>query len=122
MTRYQLPKNHRLQRQCDYTRVLKYRGRVRVGKFEAASAPNNLQYPRLGLAVSRKVSTKATVRNRLKRLIRESFRLRKPDIDGTDVIVLVLPGADRLVAADALNMLDNIWFLLEKSCADSCSV
>ena len=120
MARYQLPKNYRLHRQCDYTRVLKFRQRIRVGKFEAASAPNNLQYPRLGLAVSRKVSTKATVRNRLKRLIRESFRLRKPQINGMDVIVLVRPGADRLMADEVLSMLDNIWFLLEKSCADSC--
>lgn len=41
--------------------------------------PNDLGINRLGVTASKKLSTKAHDRNRAKRLIRESFRLSKPD-------------------------------------------
>ena len=43
---------------------------------------------RLGLAISKKHCRSAVGRNRLKRLVRESFRLNRADLAGLDLVVL----------------------------------
>lgn len=52
---------------------------------------------RLGLAVSRKVSTRAVVRNRIKRALREQFRQLRPQLAQGDYVVVA-----RTAAAQAL--------------------
>jgi len=48
---------------------------------------NGLGYPRLGLAISRSKIRSAANRNRLKRLLRESFRYNKERLGGLDIVV-----------------------------------
>ncbi len=64
--------------------------RATAGPLVVWGAPNQLGHCRLGLAISRRVGT-APVRNRIRRLIRESFRLMRDDLPreprGYDVVV-----------------------------------
>jgi ribonuclease P protein component len=52
------------------------------------------EYPvsacRLGLAISRKAAARATDRNRIKRIVRESFRLANPRWDNTNIDLVVM--------------------------------
>jgi ribonuclease P protein component len=50
---------------------------------------NGIAQARLGLAVPKKHISKSVDRNRLKRIIRESFRLRQKLLEGKDVVVVV---------------------------------
>ncbi len=60
--------------------------------FTVLARRNNLDRPRLGLAVAKKHLRQAVARNRVKRLIRESFRLHQQQLAGFDLVVLARPG------------------------------
>lgn len=54
--------------------------------------PNEFDHPRLGLAVSRKVSKRAVVRNRIKRRLRELFRRNGEHVPpSVDLVVIAMP-------------------------------
>jgi len=49
---------------------------------------NEVGIARLGLAISKKNCRAATGRNRLKRIVRESFRCNQAQLEGLDVVVI----------------------------------
>ncbi len=63
--------------------------------FTVLYRPNGSDKPRLGLAIGKKHCRLSTSRNRLKRIVRESFRQRRDDIGGVDIVVLNQPAATR---------------------------
>lgn len=56
--------------------------------FTVLARRNGLAQARLGLAVSKKHVRLAVARNRIKRLVRESFRGHQHELGGLDVVVL----------------------------------
>lgn len=85
------PKSHRLSGKLAFERVYKEGHRDKRGPLVCVSLPNNLSHARLGLSVSRHVGT-APRRNRIKRLLRESFRLLQHDVPaGYDLVMIVRP-------------------------------
>lgn len=61
--------------------------------FTAHVRPTPGERARLGLAVGRRVSKRAVDRNRLKRLVRERFRLCAAALPPVDLVVTAKPGA-----------------------------
>jgi len=57
---------------------------------------NNSSKPRLGLVIAKKNVPKAVHRNRIKRLMRESFRLNPGLVERLDLVVLARKDADKL--------------------------
>lgn len=61
----------------------------RDAHFRVLSRSNDLSCSRLGMAVSRRVCQRASGRNRLKRIVRESFRAQvRPGGSSRDYVVL----------------------------------
>lgn len=84
---HRFPKALRLTRPAQFNR-LRREGLARwAGPLRVAAAPNGLPHCRLGLAISRRVGP-AVRRNRVKRMIREAFRLDRHDLPaGYDIAV-----------------------------------
>ncbi len=81
-----LTKEQILHSSKDFLKLLKGGKRLRLDGFELIYGPNNLGYPRIGYIVSKKISSKAVIRNRIKRIFREYFRQNKPLFGSNDII------------------------------------
>lgn len=102
---------HRLTHALEFQRafhegVKRYRGPIAI-----FAVPNSRQEPRLGLSISGRVGS-AVVRNHLKRLIREAFRLDQHELprlpDGTryDYVVTCRPHEHLPLSAYRKTLLD----------------
>jgi len=71
--------------------------------------PNNGQNNRLGLAIAKKRVKLAVQRNRIKRQIRESFRLNQHNLPNIDMVIMVKSGTDKLENHQISQQLEKIW-------------
>lgn len=76
--------------------------------------PNQQPHPRLGLAISKKAVKTAVARNRIKRLVRESFRQQQQALAGLDVVVMARTAAMQASNADIAASLQNHWQRLQR--------
>jgi ribonuclease P protein component len=91
-------RKHRLQHALQFDAVYAAKTRESRGPLTLFALPNKLDHPRLGLSVGRKVGI-APKRNRIKRLLREAFRLLQHDLPrGYDMVINVRPHEVALLA------------------------
>lgn len=89
--RFTFRHRQRLHGRLAFAEVFAARLRKTAGPIVVCARPNGLGYFRLGLSVSRRVGG-AVVRNRIKRRLREAFRLGQHDWPGGyDIVVVVRP-------------------------------
>ena len=85
---YRLQKEKRLLNAAAFGRVFKKATRSRDKWFTVLCRANEKDVARLGLAISKKNCRQATGRNRIKRVVRESFRQHQAGLAGLDVVVI----------------------------------
>jgi ribonuclease P protein component len=118
MTRtYAYARKHRLQHALEFEAVYAAKVRESRGPLTVFALPNDLGHPRLGLSVGRKVGV-APKRNRIKRLLREAFRLLQHDLPrGYDFVITVRPH-DVALLADYQRMLSAAMVKLHAKWVD----
>ena len=112
---YGFSKKERLLKRSDFARVSKLGTRLSTKHFLVlvASGPG-LGHHRLGITVGRHVGG-AVFRNRIKRLVREYFRLNKREIlpdsisTGADIVVIAKAGCPYLKLDDVTGELEACW-------------
>jgi ribonuclease P protein component len=83
-----LPKSARLRTKEEYKSVFDGATKSSDAIVIVLARRNQLNFARLGLAISKKCSKFAVERNRIKRLARECFRVIQADLSGIDFVIL----------------------------------
>jgi ribonuclease P protein component len=91
-----LSQKNRIQKKDDIERIFKKGKGFKEGFLLLKTLKNDLSASRFGFVVSKKISKKANIRNKIKRRLREIIRLEikllKP---GTDNLFVALPGLEK---------------------------
>ncbi|MFN2309912.1 MAG: ribonuclease P protein component [Gammaproteobacteria bacterium] len=110
----------RLTRPGEFRRVFAKAERSTGRALTVLFAANDLDRPRLGLALSRKAVGRSVDRNRIKRITRESFRLHQDALGGRDIVILARSGAAEVPRRALWAELEQHWKRLKRSlCAPS---
>lgn len=83
-------------------------------QFLILARPNELEHPRLGLVIAKKHVRNATDRNRIKRIARETFRLRQHELFPLDAVILARAGAGELDNAALHKIFGKLWRKLDQ--------
>lgn len=86
--KFSFTKEERLLKRVQFLNVAENGKKLLTRSFIVFLKPNNLSFSRIGITVSRKVGG-SVARNRVKRIVREFFRLNKSRIEkGIDIVVI----------------------------------
>ncbi len=86
-------REERIRRRAEFERIYREGAKLQSLHFRISVRPNSLPHRRLGITVGKRIGP-AVRRNRLKRLIREFFRLNKDILpEASDLAVTAKAGA-----------------------------
>lgn len=108
-TRFGFGPEKRLTRSVEFVRLLRQGARRRANGYVFYFERNAQGVPRLGMLVTRRHSKRATVRNAIKRCVREAFRLEYQKLVTGDL--LVSPPLD---SKPGPTMINELRVLLER--------
>ena len=85
LLRFDLPKETRLAKRAEFLRVYEQGARIEGRFMTVFVLPNKRTVQRVGVTATKKAIGKAHDRNRAKRLLRESFRLSRTELESVSV-------------------------------------
>ena len=113
------PRAARLTLPAQFSRVFQDGARSSDACFVVLTAPNEGGEARLGITVAKKAVAGAAGRSRIKRAVRESFRLNRVQLPKVDVVVQARAAAAKRLNAELRASLDWHWQEVIKRCKDS---
>lgn len=119
--RLTLPARLRLRRKDDFDAAYARGRRIGDGFFTVTATLNQSGAARLGLAVGVRVAGGAVGRNRIRRIIRESFRVHQHEIPAVDLVVSARPGAATASGRALHASLATLWKKVGEQCGTSPS-
>ena len=117
--RLTLPAQRRLRRKSDFDAAYAGGRRLGNGFFGVTAFWNDKGWPRLGLAVAVRTAGGGVQRNRIRRIIRESFRLHQHELPAVDLIVSARGRAKDAPRPELHASLVALWKKVKEQCATS---
>jgi len=108
-------RQNRLLDAAAFGRVFGNATRSRDRLFTVLCRCNEQDIARLGLAISKKHCRLATARNRIKRVIRESFRAHQALLSDLDIVVINQPAAATAKNQELFASLESHWRRCQKA-------
>ncbi len=106
----------RLRTRAAFTKVFRRNVRSSDALFTVLARPSSEGQPRLGMAISVRAAGGGVSRNRVKRVVRESFRQHRDRLPAVDLVVMARPG---VAACDNAGLRDSLlqhWERIAKRC------
>lgn len=104
------PRHVRLLDSRDYQAVFRNKAsRSSDQSWTLLACPNKLENARLGMAISKRVLKNAVDRNRIKRIVRESFRSHQQELSGLDIVVMCRDEVKRMANKELFDSLNTHW-------------
>lgn len=119
--RLTFPAHRRLRRKSEFDAAYARGRRFGNGFFGVIATSNDKSGARLGLAVAVRTAGGAVERNRLRRIIRESFRLHQHALPAVDLVVSARPSSRGVSGAELHASLAELWRKVIERCAASQS-
>ena len=96
-----LPQTSRIKKKKDFETIFKNSKSFKTNLFIFKIMKNELGLSRFGFVVSKKISTKATVRNKVRRRLSEIMKAESKNIkSGIDLIIVTLSGIEKKEFSD----------------------
>jgi ribonuclease P protein component len=108
------PRSVRLTRGVEFQRVFQHGKRQHVNGFSVRVAANTEGFPRLGMAIAKKALRRAHERNRIRRLVRESFRAHQMHLPAVDLVLMCGPEVLTMSNIELFQQLEGLWLRLHK--------
>ena len=118
-TRETFPRSLRLTRSSEFQQVFKNNARCADSCITILVGNKTGDGPRLGFAIARKQIPRAVMRNRLKRLFRESFRKAQHRLPARDLVVMVRREILNRSPQRVRAAVEQHWNRIIKQCAKS---
>ena len=115
--RLTLPAQRRIRRKADFETIYSRGRRFGNGFFGVTAFWNDKGWPRLGLAVAVRAAGSGVERNRIRRIIRESFRVHQHELPGIDLIVSARDRARGAAGQELHASLTALWKKVSEQCA-----
>ena len=113
--RYQFRKTQRLLNQALFSAVFADAPiRASHPNFLILARPNDQGVARLGLVIPKKHVRKASQRNQIKRMVRETFRKEQHKLPAIDAIVLARRGAETVPQQQLNSLFTGLWKRITK--------
>ncbi len=117
--RFRFQRGLRLLTAGDYERVFQHPQKSSGKALTVLARQSGREVARLGLAIPRKHIRRAVERNRVKRLIRESFRRHQHLLRGLDVVVIGRSDLVKKNTQGVFECLENHWQRVSARCRSS---
>ncbi|MCE9688086.1 ribonuclease P protein component [Shewanella sp. AS16] len=114
MTSYTFTRELRLLTPAQFKSVFSNPVKASSAEITLLAIPNTENHPRLGLTVAKRYVKRANQRNRIKRVIRDSFRLHQHNIPALDIVVLVRNGVLEMENAELKKLIEKLWRKLSR--------
>jgi ribonuclease P protein component len=108
--KYTFTKDKKLVSSNDFKKLFESNNKVKTENFVIFVLKNNLNMPRLGVIVKRNAKCNSIKRNRIKRLVRETFRLEQYEFKiNSDILVSVYKDCSGSKQQDIAGEINSAW-------------
>ncbi len=100
---------NRLKEKAQISNVFNNSKKIKTPFYSLLFCENNLSFPRLAIVIKKAFVAKSVQRNKIKRIVKESFRLNQHQIPSNDIIFYAYTNINKLTSKELRQWLEKSW-------------